>query len=126
MLRVMAKLGVGGLVMAVFFLGYLRPYILPNINALSFDAKRWKAWDKESSEGDGDLRWKMSSSLLEDQRLVGMERSRVVEFLGTPYIETEDEAHYYLGTTGLGVQAGVLIIYFDQESQVTNAVRVKH
>ena len=117
--------GISGLVIAIFFLGYFNPYILPNYQSISFDAELWKAWE-EKNERDKELRWKMSSSLLREKRLVGMQRAEVFALLGFPYSETENEAHYELGSTGIGVQYGVLIINFDQDSHVIKAVRIKH
>ena len=105
--------------MAIVFWGVKSNYFLP------FDAERWKAWE-ENNERDEELRWKMSSSLLRSERLFGLQRAEVLGLLGAPLSETENEVNYELGSTGFGMEYGILIISFDQENHVTKAVRITH
>jgi hypothetical protein len=120
---VIAVSGISSLFISVFFLGKVTPDIFPNHTP--FDAERWKAWE-DSSERDEELRWRMSSGLLRDKMIIGMQRAEVVDLLGPPYSETDNEAHYELGSTGFGVQYGVLIIHFDHENHVAAAIRITH
>jgi hypothetical protein len=120
---VIAISGISSLFISIFFLGKVTPDILANY--APFDAERWKAWE-DNSERDEELRWRMSSSLLRNKIIIGMQRTEVVDFLGPPYSETDDEAHYELGSTGFGVQYGVLIIHFDHENHVAAAIRITH
>lgn len=81
-----------------------------------FNSLDWKNWVE--SESEPNTRWLMREDLLMNHDLKKYSKEKIIELLGNPDIENNNELHYFLGTTGNGINIGTLIIKF-QGSTVT-------
>ncbi len=81
-----------------------------------FDSDKWK--NLTDSEAEWSLRWDMMNSLRNNYELKGMSKSQIIELLGVPESNTNDQFGYYLGYSKRGINTGRLTINFDKNDTV--------
>ncbi len=79
-------------------------------NDIKFNSSEWKTW--EESEENLSLRWRMTNDLLGKNKLEGMSKNEVIQLLGIPEGQGNNELNYLLGYTGKGINTGTLSIKF--------------
>ena len=82
----------------------------------NFSASEWKNWVE--SEANPNSRWLMQDDLLNKHDLKNYDKEKIINLLGKPNSDNNNEYHYFLGTTGKGINTGTLIIRFENESAV--------
>ena len=82
----------------------------------SFNTLEWKNWLE--SEANPNTRWLMQDDLLKKHDLKNYDKEKIIDLLGKPNSDNNNEYHYFLGTTGRGINTGTLIIRFENESVV--------
>lgn len=83
-----------------------------------FSSDKWKNW--EETESEWSLRWDMMNSLRNNYELNGMTKDEIIELLGEPESQHQNEFSYYLGMAKRGIDIGTLTIKFNEEGKVTN------
>lgn len=81
-----------------------------------FNATEWKNWTE--SEAKPNERWLMCEDLLRKYDFNDYSREKVINLLGHPNSDENDEYRYYLGTASRGINTGTLIIRFKNNSVV--------
>lgn len=83
------------------------------ISGEKFDSEKWKTADL-ASENNWSLRWDMVNSLRNNNNLIGMSKSEVINLLGKPTesFTTENTFRYYLGYSHTGINTGSLVLTF--------------
>ncbi|WP_340203756.1 hypothetical protein [Ascidiimonas sp. W6] len=81
-----------------------------------FNSSEWKNW--EETESTPNTRWLMHRDLLSKYELEGANKDYILNLLGKPDSETDNEYYYQLGTTGRGINTGTLMIKFANGSVV--------
>ena len=83
------------------------------ISGEKFDSKKWKTADL-NLEDNWSLRWDMMNSLRNNNNLIGMSKSKVINLLGKPDegFTTENTFRYYLGYSHSGINTGSLVVTF--------------
>ncbi|WP_291097921.1 MULTISPECIES: hypothetical protein [unclassified Empedobacter] len=82
-----------------------------------FNSERWKTENIDSEE-NWNLRWSMMNDLRNNNKLEGQTKKEIIELLGKPETETQNEFYYYLGYSGKGINTGTLIITFNKNNKV--------
>lgn len=62
----------------------------------------------------------MMNSLRNNYQLNGMTKDEIIELLGEPESQYQNEFSYYLGMEKRGIDIGTLTIKFNEEGKVTN------
>lgn len=81
-----------------------------------FDSNEWKNWVE--TETTLDTRWLMHKDLLRKYKLKGVSRDSILNLLGKPDSEIDNEYRYFLGSTGRGINTGTMTITFENGSVV--------
>ncbi len=81
-----------------------------------FNSTEWKNWVE--SEATLNTRWLMHKDLLKKYELKGVSKDSILDLLGKPNSEINNEYHYQLGSTGRGINTGTMIIKFENDSVV--------
>lgn len=84
-----------------------------------FNSDLWKNADLKL-EKNWSIRWDMMNSLRNENDIIGKSYEEIIQILGNPDNETENELLYNLGYTGNGINTGNLIIILDKNKKVTN------
>lgn len=81
-----------------------------------FNSNEWKNWVE--SEGSLNTRWLMHEDLLDNYDLKTYNKKQILNLLGKPNSETNNEYYYLLGATGNGIDMGTMIFKFKNDSIV--------
>lgn len=81
-----------------------------------FNSNQWKTWTE--TENRPSLRWQMHKDLLNDYDLKTYDKKQVLDLLGKPNSETNNDFSYQLGYTGRGINTGTMTITFENGSVV--------
>jgi hypothetical protein len=103
------------LIITIVFFGFL---MKGRITYESFNAVRWKNW--KETEFELSLRWDMMNSLRNTYNLKGKTKDEIINLLGQPDSQTNEEINYYLGVARRSIDTGNLIIRFNKEGKVLN------
>lgn len=87
------------------------------ISLAKFDSDKWKSSDL-NTEANWDLRWTMMNDLRNNYRLEGQTKIEIIELLGKPETETQNEFYYYLGYSRKGINTGTLFITYNKHNKV--------
>jgi hypothetical protein len=79
-----------------------------------FDSTKWKKW--KESENSPSLRWEMHESLLKDYKLNMYSKKQIIDLLGNPNSKNENEFQYFLGYSNRGVNTGIMIVKFKNDT----------
>ena len=98
----------------IFFLCITASLILISCDdQKKFVSEDWKQWAE--SENNPGLRWQMHKDLLSKYNLKTCNKDQVLELLGNPNSEEENEYHYLLGYSGKGINTGKMIVIFEND-----------
>jgi len=89
-----------------------------NITHEQFNSEIWKNWTE--SETELSTRWDMMNSLRKTHELNGKTKSEIIELLGNPENQSNENFRYYLGMAKKGIDTGILIIEFNKNNIVSN------
>lgn len=92
------------------------PIIYNYRNRADFEAERWKSW--EETENEPSLRWNMIHDLVSKFEFNGITRNKLIELLGKPDSESNNEIRYFLGMSGHGIDTGSLIFELKNDKVV--------
>jgi len=81
-----------------------------------FNSVEWKNWIE--SEANPNTRWLMRNDLLKNYDLKNYNKEKIINLLGKPDSDENNEFRYFLGITGEGINTGTLIIKFKNESVI--------
>src|SRR5690606_13817079 len=81
-----------------------------------FNSVEWKNWIE--SEANPNTRWLMRNDLLKNYDLKNYNKEKIINLLGKPDSDENNEFRYFLGITGEGINTGALIIKFKNESVI--------
>lgn len=81
-----------------------------------FNSDEWKSWVE--SENSPDTRWLMHKDLLDNNDLETYNKKQILDLLGKPNSETNNEYYYQLGYTGRGINIGTMVVKFENDSVV--------
>jgi hypothetical protein len=79
-----------------------------------FNSEEWKNWIE--SEANTNTRWLMHDDLLNKHDLRNFDKEKIIDLLGEPDSDKNNEYQYFLGDTGQGINTGTLIIKFVDNS----------
>ena len=84
-----------------------------------FNSEKWKNTNRNLEE-NWSIRWDMMNSLRNENKLIGKSYEEIIEVLGLPENEINNELIYSLGYSGNGINTGNLTIKLDQNKKVKN------
>ncbi|MGV3530341.1 MAG: hypothetical protein ACO1OO_15675 [Flavisolibacter sp.] len=84
-----------------------------------FNSNLWKTANL-NLEKNWSLRWDMMNDLRNKHKLVGMSKKEIVNLLGMPDGQINNEFIYYLGYSKTGINTGSFWINFNEDEVVTD------
>lgn len=91
-------------------------FILSCNEQQEFNSMVWKNWVE--SEVEPNTRWLMKDDLLHKHDLKNYSKEKIIELLGEPDSNINNEFWYFLGYTNKGINTGTLIIKFKNNSVI--------
>ena len=82
-----------------------------------FNSEKWKNADQNLEE-NWSTRWNMMNSLRNENKLIGDSYAEIIEILGNPDSENDNELNYSLGYSGNGINTGNLTLFIDKNKKV--------
>lgn len=110
---------IGGAILfygVVIYRAVFSPYVYNYFHRVEFDSEKWQNWNETIEESS--LRWHMIHDLENDYELVGKTRLEIIDLLGKPDYESENEIRYYLGMSGHGIDTGTLILILENDNVI--------
>jgi hypothetical protein len=83
---------------------------------IKFNSSQWIDW--KESEANPNTRWLMVNDLLKKHDLKSYKKQKIIELLGNPTTNKNNDFYYYLGYTGNGINTGTLIVKFKDDNVI--------
>ena len=82
-----------------------------------FDSNKWKTSNLNDEENIS-LRWDMMNELRNNYQVIGKSKTEIINLLGKPDSEINNEISYFLGYSRRGINTGNLTLTFDKNNKV--------